>query len=413
MNTLFSFRQFLSTSLVAVLCLLVGCMPTQSEQADSKDLVIEVTNPSSFERSELVRLDITGKGLSVQKGIMDDQLVELVDQDGDALAEELLIGLSINANEKKVFNISKSIMSLAPDYIKKQQSEISIKTGGAWNDRKYEGGTYINLNSLSVPPQHTDHSYFIRYEGPGLENEMIGYRFYLDWRNAVDIFGKKVDTLVLHTIGLDNFDSYHEMSDWGMDVLKAGKSLGVGSVGQFIDGKVEHFKNTDSVRCTIENECLVLSSVSTDYYGWQTSKSKSWLRSTYSIRSGDRSLYHEVEFNQPLEDFCTGIVKHEKAQRLESLVESNGWAYIATYGPQSLADDNLGLAILFNTKDVERIVDSEFDHLIIFKPSRKTSYYLLGAWEREKNGIRSMEEFLEYLDQKIERLNNPVLVNLL
>lgn len=36
-----------------------------------------------------------------------------------------------------------------------------------------------------------DHAYYIKYERPGLESDKVGYRFYFDQRNAIDVFGKK------------------------------------------------------------------------------------------------------------------------------------------------------------------------------------------------------------------------------
>lgn len=93
-------------------------------------------------------------------------------------------------------------------------AEISMKEGGHWDDREYIDGNFVNVDTLNVPSEHTDHSWFIRYEGPGWENSQVGYRLYLDWRNAIDIFGKKVDSLVLPYVGQDGFDSYHETQPW-------------------------------------------------------------------------------------------------------------------------------------------------------------------------------------------------------
>ncbi|WP_300977302.1 DUF4861 family protein, partial [Flavobacterium sp.] len=72
----------------------------------------------------------------------------------------------------------------------KTYAEISVKEGGKWEGRKYIGGTFKNVQKLKLAPEHTDHSFDIRYEGPGWESNKIGYRLYLDWRNAIDIFGK-------------------------------------------------------------------------------------------------------------------------------------------------------------------------------------------------------------------------------
>lgn len=80
----------------------------------------------------------------------------------------------------------------------KTYAEISAKTDGKWEGRKYKGGTvFKNVDRLKLAPEHTDHSFDIRYEGPGWENNRIGYRLYLDWRNAIDIFGKKTSENIL------------------------------------------------------------------------------------------------------------------------------------------------------------------------------------------------------------------------
>ncbi len=55
-------------------------------------------------------------------------------------------------------------------------AEISIKEGGKWieEERRYEGGKFKNISKLELPAIHTDHSFYIRYEGPGWENSQIG-----------------------------------------------------------------------------------------------------------------------------------------------------------------------------------------------------------------------------------------------
>ena len=50
--------------------------------------------------------------------------------------------------------------------------------------------------------------------------------------------------------------------------------------------------------------------------------------------------------------------------------------------------------------------DTVLDYLLVFKPTTKaTSFYLLGAWEQQKDGIKTQEEFVQYLDPKLEVLN--------
>ena len=86
-------------------------------------------------------------------------------------------------------------------------------------------GTFKNVTELKVPAEHTDHSWYIRYEGPGWESNKVGYRLYLDWRNCIDIFGKVTDSIILPKVGQDGFDSYHEKSRLGTRYFKSWKRI--------------------------------------------------------------------------------------------------------------------------------------------------------------------------------------------
>nr|WP_315221734.1 DUF4861 family protein [uncultured Flavobacterium sp.] len=288
----------------------------------------------------------------------------------------------------------------------KTYAEISVKTDGKWEGRKYIGGTtFNNVDKLKLAPEHTDHSFDIRYEGPGWESNKIGYRLYLDWRNAIDIFGKKTSAMVLPQVGQDNFDSYHEMSDWGADILKAGKGIGIGSIDRYLNNEKLHFYEVDSTIATVANKTNE-SGVKVDYYGWKTATDKIDFTSELSIKPDQLYTKHTIRASKEISGICTGIVKQKNTELFKKESKNKKWAYIATYGTQSLVPDKLGMAIFYEVKTVESLVDTELDHLIVFKPSTKTnSFYLLGAWEQEKDGIKSQEEFVKYLDQKLEELN--------
>ncbi|MEZ4686403.1 MAG: hypothetical protein R3B47_10145 [Bacteroidia bacterium] len=71
-------------------------------------------------------------------------------------------------SEKKISIETLAEGESAPVFTKRTQAEISHKVNGQWNGREYEGGEFQNVDKLPVPPEHTDHSWFIRYEVPGL-----------------------------------------------------------------------------------------------------------------------------------------------------------------------------------------------------------------------------------------------------
>lgn len=309
------------------------------------------------------------------------------------LALALATQLSGSAQEKQKSGVAKSY------------AELSTKQGGKWVGKKYEGGNFVNVTTLDVPKSNWDHSFFMRYEGPGWESNKVGYRLYLDWRNAIDIFGKVTDTLVLSKVGQDGFESYHHPSSWGMDILKAGKALGIGAIGRSSGNSVLHFQEVDATSARVENK-PDLSSVYINYKGWKTLNDKIDFQSTLAIAPNERYTKHTIKASKKIEGICTGIVKFKDVALVNKVSSNKKWAYIATYDKQTLVPDKLGMAIFYKTSTVQEQKESEFDHLLVFKPTKKdVTFYFLGAWEQEKDGIKTKEEFYNYLDQKLEELN--------
>ncbi|MBN1894414.1 DUF4861 domain-containing protein [bacterium] len=297
------------------------------------------------------------------------------------------------------------------NYPQRTQAEISVKTGGLFRNRKYEGGTFQNIRKLRVPDEHTDHSDYIRYEGPGWESDRVGYRFYLDWRNAIDIFGKKTSAMVLQDVGQDGFESYHAMSDWGMDVLKVGETLGLGSLAEWHGKKALRVAETDSVTCEIVASGPLFSMIRTKYFGWKTAAGHADLVSELSIFAGSRATRHEIRVSGAEPRLCTGIVKLENGEPVQSSDMTQDWSFLATYGKQSLAEDNLGMAVLYKSEQcIEKTAD-EGSHVAVLKsPGGRLEYYFLAAWEKEKDGIADRESFVRHLSGCVKQLDVPLLI---
>ncbi|WP_228376062.1 DUF4861 family protein [Chryseobacterium aquaticum] len=287
-------------------------------------------------------------------------------------------------------------------------AELSVKEGGKWQNNEYIGGTFKNVNQLTIPAEHTDHSYYIRYEGIGLENNQIGYRLYLDWRNATDIFGKKVNTLVLPEVGQDGFESYHNDASWGQDILKSGRTIGIGSYGRYDEQNdfVETFKTVKSTTAKVENE-TDKSFATIDYKGWKTWGKAVDLQSKLTIFNRDRFVKVDLSVSEAISGLCTGIVAFKDIPMKQKTSKNKKWGYIATYGAQTLAkkEDNLGMAVFYPIENFSQYVEAKSTHVIVFKKNKNASYYFLGAWSQEPNGIKSEEEFYKDLDKKLEILD--------
>ncbi len=129
---------------------------------------------------------------------------EFIDENEDGIIEKALVLLELEPGETA--NLEVVTSNGSANFTKMTQAELSVKQGGAWTEKEYIGGSFVNLDFLRVPDQHTDHTYFVRYEGPGWESDQMAYRFYLDWRNGMDVFGKLKPEPVLQSVGLDGFD---------------------------------------------------------------------------------------------------------------------------------------------------------------------------------------------------------------
>ncbi|KPK87328.1 MAG: hypothetical protein AMS27_02755 [Bacteroides sp. SM23_62_1] len=410
LNPIKTVIQYLSLVLI-FLVILSGCVSKNNEIA-----TIEVRNTASVDIPDaIIRIADTGildkinstSGTSINVRSDTIHPMQLI-REKDTIIE-LLFLCELKANEGKFFTISKTDQQV--NFKRRTQAEISIKKGGEWQGRLYQGGLFENIEFLRVPDEHTDHSSYIRYEGPGWESDLVGYRFYLDWRNAIDIFGKKVDTMVLQNVGQDEFDSYHEMSDWGVDILNVGESLGMGSIGYWHENKAERVAVTDSIFCEISYSGILESKIKTTYFGWQISDYRTDLISRLSIQAGSRLTMHQLEISSEMDNLCTGIVKHPDAELIQPESPTGEWIWFASWGRQTLQDDLSGMAVIYRQDDLIKLAEDELNHVVVLNPSDNTlTYYFLAAWELEPGGIRSKEEFVAYLNEQAEILNHEPIV---
>ncbi len=376
---------------------------------------VEVSNPSQFERSD-EQLALSFSSLGLSDGADASHLLarsggqvlasQAVDSDGDGALDTLLVMVDMPAagDVKLSIQIDDSV---AQNTTKRTQAEISRKEGGTWEGRKYIGGNFVNVTELSPPEAHTDHSEFIRYEGPGIESDKVGYRVYLDERNGFDIFGKSTTEMVLQGVGQDGFSSYHDMADWGMDVLKVGPSLGMGGYGYWHDGAVQRVSDLSGWTARITDNGPVYSAFEIDYRAWQVANTEVDLKSRLSMQAGSRLVRVDLETSQRLDNIAAGLVKHEGTKVLQGTLDVTGtaYSYIATWGEQSLDGGKLGMALLFQRKDLRAYEQDDYNQVAVLRPrGTNLHYYFLAAWDGEPDGIKTQAEFQQYLEQQVERL---------
>lgn len=396
----------------ASLLVLAGCGAGPGEPLDpGREPVasLEVSNPSELARPDTLvslsvdELGVTGGPLEVWEGEA-ARPTQLVDDDGDGDPDRLVFLADLDPAATHGYRIGRRLA--ADSWPARAHAEVSIKEGGEWQGNVYVGGAFTGVDHVTPPPQYTDHSEFIRYEGPGIESDLVGYRVYLDWRNGFDIFGKKTSEMVLPSVGLDGYDSYHEMTDWGADILKVGQSLGMGGYGYWDGDKVVLVSDTAARSATIRSDGPVQASLDIDYTAWSTGAATVDLTATLSMQAGSPMVDVGLRTSAPLDNLAIGIVAHEPAELMTGDLDITGqaWSYIATFGPQTLFEDNLGMVVLFRKIDfVEQTRDSS-SHVLVMRPRGNELSYAFGAlWSGRPGGVQTREELEAFLAAEVER----------
>ncbi len=385
---------------------------------------LELSNPSAFPRSQsplyLSHYDLglapgalAGRTLLLREG--DASLpVQTIDHDGDGTKDGIFALVELPAAATRSFRIVAATGAAPQQPPAQAAAELSVKQGGEWRPREknpqlkeYVGGQFVNVASFTPPPEHTDHSNLIRYEGPGIESDKVGYRIYLDERNGFDIFGKKTAAPVLHTIGLDGYESYHQPAPWGMDILKVGASLGTGGFGFWNGKEVERVSQVAGWRATVTEAGGAYASFRIDYQGWRVGGITTNVRADFSMHGGSRLVHTRLHFDEPLPRLAIGVVKHPDTELLASSLDVTGMAYghVASWGKQSLDGAPLGMAVLFRRGALEQREITSSDYVAVVEPDgRDFDYYFLAAWAGEPGGITSKEAFAAYLEQAAEEL---------
>lgn len=393
---------------------------------------IEISNPSDFARpDEPIYVSYYDLGLTSKEALSvfsaDVELPsQAVDIDYDGTVDGLYFVVDLNNSTPVSITIENTPVSVKPvDKVKRVQADLAHKVAGQWHPhsrppkhqintgkKEYVGGHFENVKSLTPPDYYTDHSNWIRYEGPGIESDKVGYRFYLDWRNGFDIFGKLTPEPVLHQVGLDGYESYHHKARWGMDILKVGSSLGAGGFGVMnTKNQLEHVANVKTRTARIVENGDLRASVQLDYNDWKSSYNQQNLVADISMHAGSRLANVALKLSKDLPNMATGIVKHENTVFIQgdlSNLSNYGYSYIASWGKQSLDKSPLGMAIFFKKGDLKKVTEDKNNYLAILEPKgdksqQRVNYYFASVWQPE-SGINSKDAFIDYLNKEAEKL---------
>lgn len=261
-------------------------------------------------------------------------------------------------------------------------------------------GDYVPQTQMTVPENLAAQNKWIMFEGPVLENDLVAYRYYADSRHRFDVYGKTVPDLVMDTVSWN----YHEIMDWGSDILKVGNSLGLGSPAIWYKNKIHTLSECDEKKLEIINNDDNISKVRTTFIGLEIGEQKFDLIQDWSIEAGQAwSEIHLQLVNAELPEgmyFATGIVKH-----LPEIIqgEIDGYFYAMNWGRQSFHKENMGMAVLADKRYQAKKIEEELSHAYAFYNAKKeVKYRFLSAWERDLNQVKDATTFKSLVEQSIK-----------
>lgn len=272
---------------------------------------------------------------------------------------------------------------------------LNIQVGGTrGEDGIYRGGTFKLVDEFEVPAAHGPRDALIAFEGPGWESDKVAYRLYLDERNVPDIYGKKLPGPVLPRIGQGK-DDYHAMADWGMDIFQVNQTLGMGGIGVMRGGKVTQL-GPSTIHAWVRNT-PGLASVLVENRGFAGANGPANLSTIYSIAAGSRVTMVRADASGAVPSMVAGLTLHPGVEVIEG--GTGSWRYIATWGVQSLAKDELGIVLFYPAANVAETGQNEGTFFVRFCDTAKIHYGFAAAWIQEPAAPKTAAAFRTWLDK--------------
>lgn len=248
------------------------------------DLTITLANNSNMELSQKAVsikrnfLDRVGDqtGFPLLTEGMDTIPSQVNDLDGDGQWDELFLVTDFGANEKKSVQL----------HWVENTPQFPVRTSVRFGKRTAKDEpVHPAMEEILTANEVHEALGYQRYQtdGPSWENDKVGFRHYLDGRNATDVFGKKTPGITPENVGINNegavVDNYHVMHDWGRDIFPVGNSVGLGGFALLSAGKIERLgiltndtlNNIEETTFKIVAEGPVNSVLSYDYHNWKVS----------------------------------------------------------------------------------------------------------------------------------------------
>jgi hypothetical protein len=379
-----------------------------------------------LKRSDLARKATIENGLLPVFKVDNDQLVpsQIDDLDGDGEWDEAVFVL--NFAPKETFEIEVGFVAEAdyPQFDKRTNLRLAIKQ---------DDGSYKEVDYYKALPCKDGFEVIAQAESVNWENDKIAFRNYFDCRNVKDLFGKLKPEMILDKLSTPEMGSYHDLNDWGMDVLHCGSSLGSGGLALLRNDSLYRLGSTDVYEFQKIVEGPVRSLFELRYSGWDVEGEKLKAVERISIYPGKYWFESDVTFSgcSDGDQVVTGIVtSHLNREPFE--FKAGSFQCIGTHDVQSLNNDELGMAVIVplaeagkvgRTTDInffklgyETVKSKGFSNIISetyfigqkCKSDVAAKHYFFSVWGLDDDQWKTEDGFRKYISEEAEKLSSPI-----
>ena len=354
---------------------------------------------------------------------------QLNDLDGDNKWDELFFVVDLPASGKKSYTLQ--WLDEAPKYIVRTSARFGKRSSA---DTPVKPAVSETLNAKDLPKSIG----FQRYQtdGPSWENDKVGFRHYLDGRNAKDLFGKTASFMSPEDVGINAQgaveDNYHVMANWGRDILAVGNSVGIGGYGLMVDDKLlrlgvtvdDSMNNVEKTTFRIMAEGPVKSVLSYHYENWHPDENRNYqVEENTCIWPGMYAYQNTVKFSglHGDEDLIIGLVNSNNQNPLQEFPVNDQWQVLLTHDMQTYDRQWwLGLALIvprdiylgFTEAPKTGQLSNTFLAKLKVENNKPVTYYAAAGWEMSDQRFKDPEYFKSYIENLVKQLSAKVEVTI-
>jgi len=416
----------------ATLC--VSGIFAQSAKRDKAQQII-LTNIST--------IDLTDKGISIKRSSLnipkgtvyplllsspqDTIPAQLDDLDGDDNWDELFFVVNIPANGKKACTLH--WVDKQPVFVR--QTSVRFGKRSSATD-PVQPATSETLYKNELPKSLGYQRY--QTDGPSWENDKVGFRHYLDGRNAKDVFGKRAAYMSPENVGINAAgaveDNYHVMADWGRDILAVGNSVGIGGIALFKGDSVlrlgvtvnDSVNNVEKTTFKIVSEGTVRSIMNIKYYDWKPADRSYNAEETISIWPGMYAYHNSVNITgvNGDENLAIGMVNLNSDKQPVEIRTGSKWVALVSHDKHTYNKEWwLGLALILpadaylgytEAPKKGKLTDSFLARVKL--TGRPVEYYAVAGWELSDPGFKDAGYFQRYVENLVKQLSAAVKVSI-